>query len=226
MIPLLAPIDAILGITIPRPQRKSLFLQHLFTIQPHLQLAITPFQRIPRQRDIMSRIDCEIGAVGPDRLPLCAGRFIADRETGGEDFVKAEVEGDVLVRRGVYVSVVVLPVKSRERTSLVSNLQPAKLSLGKSRPNIPLKNNKMLMHIAETELVSHIVMLIRGVWALALDFCSAKRRVSVVVEGRFAGGIGAWFDVDGRVSRAGNIADTFKLAFAEVRGGGRGGVVD
>ena len=82
------------------------------------------------------------------------------------------------------------------------------------------------MYIAETELVSHVVMLIRGVWALALDFCSAKRRVSVIVEGRFAGGIGARFDIDGRVSGAGNVADTFKLAFTEVRGGGRRGVVD
>ena len=62
----------------------------------------------------MNRIDGEIGAVGPDILPLCARRFIADRETGGEDFVETEVEGDVLVCRGVCVPVVVLPVKSRE----------------------------------------------------------------------------------------------------------------
>ena len=63
----------------------------------------------------------------------------------------------------------------------------------------------MLMHVAQTELVSHIVMLIRGVGPLPLDFCSAKRRVSVVVEGWFAGGVGAWFDVDGRVARVGDV---------------------
>ena len=60
------------------------------------------------------------------------------------------------------------------------------------------------MHVTQTELISHIVMLIRGVWALPLDFCSAKRRVAMVVEGGFAGGVGAWGDVDGRVARAGD----------------------
>ena len=84
----------------------------------------------------------------------------------------------------------------------------------------------MLMHIAQTELISHIVMLIRGVWALPLDFGSAKRRVAVVVEGRFTNAVGAWFYVDGGVAGAGDVVDTFELAFTEVCSGGRGGVVD
>ena len=70
----------------------------------------------------MPRIDREIRIVGPEILSLCARRGIRDREAGWEDFVEGETERDVLVCRGVYVPVAILPVKSREREALVSDL--------------------------------------------------------------------------------------------------------
>lgn len=94
---------------------------------------------------------------------------------------------------------------------------------------LPLKDVQMLMYISQAELISHIVMLILRICPRSLYFCSAKRRVSMVVEGGFAVGIGTSLDVDGRVARAGDVVAekaAFKLALAEVRDGGRGRIVD
>ena len=94
---------------------------------------------------------------------------------------------------------------------------------------LPLKDSQMLMYIPQAELISHIVMLILRICSRPLYFCSAKRRVSMVVEGGFAVGIGTSLDVDGRVARAGNVVAleaALKLALAEVRDGGRGGIID
>lgn len=80
----------------------------------------------------------------------------------------------------------------------------------------------MLMYISEPELISHVVMLILCICPRSLDFCSAKRRVSMIVKGGFAIRIGACFDVDGRVAGAGDVVAkvaTFELALAESREG-------
>ena len=66
-------------------------------------------------------------------------------------------------------------------------------------------------------------MLIFRVRPRPFDFCSAERRVSVVVEGKFAVGIRACFDVDGGVAGAGYVIAVeaaFELALTE--GGERG----
>lgn len=85
------------------------------------------------------------------------------------------------------------------------------------------------MHVPQSELVPHIVVLIRRIRACSLYFCPAEPRVSMVVEGGFTVGIGASFDIDGRVARAGDVVAVevaFELAFAESRDWGGGGVVD
>ncbi len=76
----------------------------------------------------------------------------------------------------------------------------------------------MLMYISEPELISHVVMLILCICPSSLYFCSAKHRVSMVVECRFAVGISASLDVDGRVAGTGDVVAeeaAFELAFAE-----------
>lgn len=94
---------------------------------------------------------------------------------------------------------------------------------------LPLKDSQMLVYIPQSEFISHIVMLILRICPRSLHFCSAERRVSVIVKGGFAVGIGASLDVDGRVARAGDVIAeeaAFKLAFAEGRDGIGGRVVD
>lgn len=85
------------------------------------------------------------------------------------------------------------------------------------------------MYISQPELISYIVVLILRIMPGSFYFCAAKRRVSMVVEGGFAVGIGAGLDVDGRVARAGDVVPleaAFELTLAEDRDGGGGGVVD
>ncbi len=76
----------------------------------------------------------------------------------------------------------------------------------------------MLVYVAQAELISHVVMLVLCICPRSFYFCSAKRRVSMVVEGRFAVGISASLDVDGRVARTGDVVAeeaAFELALAE-----------
>ena len=61
----------------------------------------------------MRRMNREIGGVGPDIAPFCAGRGIKDREAGREDFAEGEAERDVLVRGGFCVPVAILPGKEK-----------------------------------------------------------------------------------------------------------------
>ena len=72
-------------------------------------------------------------------------------------------------------------------------------------------------------------MLILPVRPLPLYFCSAERRVSMVVEGWFAVRIGASLDVDGRIARAGDVVTVeaaFELTLAKGRNGRGWGIVD
>ena len=94
---------------------------------------------------------------------------------------------------------------------------------------LPLKNSQTLVNIPQPELISHKVMLVFCIRPVPLYFRSAERGISMVVEGWFAVGIGASLDVDGGVTRAGDVVTVeaaFELAFAKVGDGGRGGIVD
>lgn len=87
---------------------------------------------------------------------------------------------------------------------------------------LPLKDSQSLVDIPQPELISHIIMLVFCIRPFSLYFCSAKRRVSMIVKGGVAIRIGACFDVDGRVAGAGDVVAkvaTFELALAESREG-------
>ena len=94
---------------------------------------------------------------------------------------------------------------------------------------LPLKDSQSLVDISQTKLISHIIVLVFCIWPFSLYFCSAERRVSMVVKGGSAFRIGACLDVDGRVAGAGDVVAqvaTFELAPAKSRNGGWGRVVD
>lgn len=87
----------------------------------------------------------------------------------------------------------------------------------------------MLVYIPQSEFVSHIVMFILRICPGSLYFCSAERRVSMIVECGLAVWVVASLDVDGRIARAGDVVAveaTFELAFAEGRDGRGGRVID
>ena len=76
----------------------------------------------------------------------------------------------------------------------------------------------MLVDVPQPELISHVVMLVLCICPRSFYFRSAKRRLTVVVEGRFAVRISASLDVDGRVARTGDVVAeeaAFELALAE-----------
>ena len=70
-----------LALAFPRPQCQPVFLQYLFSIQPHLQLAIAPRHLIPGQSNIMCRRGREISAITPKDVLISGQRSYVSKAT-------------------------------------------------------------------------------------------------------------------------------------------------